>query len=84
MWYKFRPVTMVLTHLAGEPVNNITGGVIHCSGTWNYPGKHRCFGGALYCIHIKRKQIGHYHEMSEDCSDIPLNERHKRCICHAV
>jgi hypothetical protein len=39
MWYKFRPVTMVLTNLAGEPVNNVTGVPIHCSGTWNDPGK---------------------------------------------
>ena len=61
MWYKFRHVTMVLTHFAGEPVNNITGAVIHCSGTWNDPGKQRCFGEALYCIHIEGKQNGQYH-----------------------
>ena len=52
MWYKFRPVTTVLTNLAGEPVNDVTGVPIHCSGTWNDPGKRRQFAGALYCIHV--------------------------------
>ena len=60
MWYKFRPVTTVLTNLAGEPVNDVTSVLIHYSGTWNDPGKCRQFAGALYCILCAfHSQVGH-------------------------
>ena len=75
MWYKFRPVTMVLTYLAGKPVNNATGVLINCSGTWNEPGKHRKFVGTLYCIHVASKQNKHYCEVCDRCLDLPVNER---------
>ena len=52
MWYKFRPTTAVLTNLAGVPVTDVTGIIMHCSGSWNDPGKCKQFSGALYCIHI--------------------------------
>jgi hypothetical protein len=77
MWYKFRPVTIVLTNLAGEPVNNVTGVLIHCSGTWNDPEKGRQFTGVLYCIHVASKQNGLYCEMCDECYALPVNERHK-------
>ena len=83
MWYKFRPVTTVLTNLAGEPVNNVTVVPIHCSRTWNDPGKRRQFAGALYCIHVASKQNGLYHEKCDKCCVLPVNERHKGCDSHA-
>jgi hypothetical protein len=83
MWYKFRPKTMVLTNLASVRVTDVTGGIMYCSGTWNDPGKHRQFAGALYCIHVATKQNGPYHEMCDECHDLPVNERQKGCDSHA-
>ena len=83
MWYKFRPVTTVLTNLAGALVNDVTGVLIHCSGTWNDPGKCRQFAGALYCIHVASNQNGLYREMCDKCCVLPVNERHKGCNSHA-
>ena len=83
MWYKFRPVTTVLTNLTGEPVNNVTGVLIHCSGTCNDPGKHRQFAGALYCIHVESIQNELYCEMCDESHALPVNERHKGCDSHA-
>ena len=83
MWYKFRPVTTVLTNLPGEHVNDVTSVLIHCSGTWNDPGKHRQSAGALYCIHVASEQNGLYCEMCDKCHVLPVNERHKGCDSHA-
>jgi hypothetical protein len=56
MWYKFRPVTTELTNLAGEPVNDVTGVLIHCSETWNDP---RNVGSLLEpCIAFMRQVSG--------------------------
>ena len=43
MWYKLRPTTAVLTNMAGVPVINVNGIIMHCSGSWNDPGKHKQF-----------------------------------------
>ena len=83
MWYKFRPVTTVLTNLAGEPVNDVTSVLIHYSGTWNDPGKCRHFAGALYCIHVASQQNGLYCEMCDKCHVLPVNERHNGCDSNA-
>ena len=82
MWYKFRPTTTVLTNLAGVPVTDVTGIIMHCSGSWNDPGKCKQFSGALYCIHIASKQNEHYCEMCDECHDLPVSEQHKGCDSH--
>jgi hypothetical protein len=84
MWYKFRPTKTVLTNLAGFPVTNVTGIIMHCTGSWNDPGKHRYFSGALYCIHFASKQNGLYCEMCDECSDLPVSEQHKGYDRHAA
>ena len=83
MWYKFRPVTMIQTKLASDPVNNVTGVPVHCSGTWNDPGKCRQFAGALYCIHVASKHNGLYCEMCDKCCALPVNEKYKGCKSHS-
>ena len=83
MWYKFRPTTTVLTNLAGIPVTDVTGSIMHCSRSWNDPGKQKQFSGALYCIHIASKQNGLCHEMCNKYCDLPVSERHKGCDSHA-
>ena len=82
LWYKIRPVIKVLTNLAGEPVNNVTGVLTHCSGTWNDPGKCRQFAGTLYFIHVANKQNELYCKVGDKCNDLPVIERHKGCKNH--
>ena len=82
MWYKFRPTTTVLTNLAGIPVTDVNGIIMHCSGSWNDPGKCMQFTGSLYCIHIASKQSGLYCEMCDECHDLPVSEQHKGCDSH--
>jgi hypothetical protein len=76
MWYKFWPTTTALTNLAGVPVTDVTGIFMHCSGSWNDPGKCKKFSGILHCIRIASKQNGCYHEMCDKCCDLPVIERH--------
>ena len=83
MWYKFRPMTTVLTNLAGIPVTDVTDSIMHCSGSWNDPGKRKQFSGALYCIYIASKQNGLCREMCNECRDLPVSEGHKGCDSHA-
>jgi hypothetical protein len=83
MWYKFRPTITVLTNLAGVPVSDVTGIIMHYFWRWNDPGKHKQFSGALYCIHIASMQNGHYCKMCDECHDLPVSEQHKECNSHA-
>jgi hypothetical protein len=74
MWYKFRPTTTVLTNMTGVPVSDVTGIIMHCSESWNDPGKHNHLSRALYSIHIVSKQNGIYQEMCDECCDLPGSE----------
>ena len=64
------PTTSVLTNLATIQGADITGLITHSPGSWNDPGKHKQFTGALNCMQIERNQNVLYRGMCDKCLTI--------------
>ena len=81
--WKFQPRTAILTNMAGQPLMDVTGSPINCTGAWNDPKKQKQFAAALHCVHISCQQGGQYQEMCAECRVRPDDDRHKGCETHS-
>ena len=82
VWWKYYPVHVTLTDLAGKDVLDVTGKIMKCCGNWNDPDKWKSFSTAICCIHKAHKQTGTYVPSCKDCRLMPEEEWFKGCDSH--
>ena len=64
------------------PVLDIHGNQVMCEGKWNNPQKAKHFISAVNNLHAARGAGGQYHDVCEDCADMPVETRHLGCDTH--
>lgn len=64
-------------------IKDIFGAPITADGGWNNPKVSLIFRAAIHVLHVENKRNSEYHDVCEECYNLPLVRRHTGCENHA-